>query len=56
MPRDITMTPGQIVEGQLIFHYPISAQQWDQRKDFKIYVQFINQKDLVLDEKPGAKK
>jgi hypothetical protein len=56
MPRDITMTPGQIVEGQLIFHYPISAQQWDQRKDFKIYVQFINQKDLVLDEKSGAKK
>lgn len=54
VPRDITMTPGQVINGQLIFHYPIPVQQWDQRKDFKIYVQFINQKDLVIDEKHGA--
>lgn len=53
LPRDITMTPGQAIDGQLIFHYPISAQQWDHRKDFRIYVQFINQKDLVLEEKPA---
>ena len=61
--RDITMTPGQEIDGQMIFHYPISAQQWDQRTDFKITVQFINQKDLVIDNPaatavpaaPGAK-
>jgi hypothetical protein len=47
--RDTTMTPGQELDGQIIFHYPISGQQWDQRKDFKIYVQFLHQKDLVLD-------
>jgi hypothetical protein len=47
--RDTTMTPGQELDGQIIFHYPISAQQWDQRKDFKVYVQFLHQKDLVLD-------
>jgi hypothetical protein len=47
--RDITMTPGQQLDGQIIVHYLISAQQWDQRKDFKVYVQFLHQKDLVLD-------
>lgn len=54
VPRDITMKPGQVIDGQLVFHYPISAQQWDHRKDFKIYIQFIHQKDLVLDEKPAG--
>jgi hypothetical protein len=52
--RDTTMTPGQGLDGQIIFHYPISAQQWDQRKDFKVYVQFLHQKDLVLDATPAA--
>lgn len=52
--RDTTMTPGQELEGQIIFHYPISGQQWDQRRDFKIYVQFLHQKDLVLDATPAA--
>lgn len=52
--RDTTMTPGQQLDGQIIFHYPISGQQWDQRKDFKIYVQFLHQKDLVLDATPAA--
>jgi hypothetical protein len=47
--RDTTMTPGQELDGQIIFHYTISAQQWDQRKDFKVYVQFLHQKDLVMD-------
>ncbi|MGC2637857.1 MAG: hypothetical protein WA294_11810 [Acidobacteriaceae bacterium] len=46
--RDTTITPGQQVDGQMIFHYPITAQQWDQRKDFKVYVNFLHQKDLVL--------
>ncbi|HEY6448618.1 MAG TPA: hypothetical protein VIY53_19340 [Acidobacteriaceae bacterium] len=46
--RDTTITPGQQIDGQMIFHYPISGQQWDQRKDFKVYVNFLHQKDLVL--------
>jgi hypothetical protein len=54
VPRDITMTPGQVIDGQLVFHYPISAQQWDHRREFKVYIQFIHQKDLVLEEKPTA--
>jgi hypothetical protein len=52
--RDTTMTPGQQLDGEIIFHYPISAQQWDQRKDFKVYVQFLHQKDLVLDAVAAA--
>ena len=52
--RDITMTPGQEIDGQIIFHYPISGKQWDQRKDFKVSVEFLHQKDLVMDEHPGA--
>jgi hypothetical protein len=51
--RDTTMTPGQQLDGQIIFHYPITGQQWDQRKDFKVYVQFLHQKDLVLDATPA---
>lgn len=52
--RDTTMTPGQTIDGQIVFHYPITGQQWDQRKDFKISIQFLHQKDLVLDEHPNV--
>jgi hypothetical protein len=52
--RDTTMTPGQVLNGQMIFHYTISAQQWNQRKGFKVYVQFLHQKDLVLDATPAS--
>jgi hypothetical protein len=52
--RDTTMTPGQQLDGQIIFHFPITGQQWDQRKDFKVYVQFLHQKDLILDATPAA--
>jgi hypothetical protein len=46
--RDTTVKPGEEIDGQMIFHYPITGQQWDQRKDFKVYVSFLHQKDLVL--------
>lgn len=46
--RDITLSPGQEIEGQIIFHYPITEQQWKTRKDFSVVVRFIHQKDLVL--------
>jgi hypothetical protein len=52
--RDSTISPGQEVDGQIIFHYPISGQQWDQRKNFIIHVEFLHQKDLVLSEHPVA--
>lgn len=48
VPRDITMTPGQVVEGQLIFHFPITAAQWNGRKGFDVDIRFIHQNDLIL--------
>jgi hypothetical protein len=48
VPRDITMTPGQEVEGQMIFHFPISGKDWDGRKQFDVVVGFLHQKNLVL--------
>jgi hypothetical protein len=50
--RDTTMTPGQVIDGQIVFHYPISGKEWDARKDFKVTVEFLHQNDLVLQEKP----
>ena len=52
MPRDITLTPGQEVEGQMIFHFPISEKDWDARKQFGVVVGFIHQKNLVLHTMP----
>jgi hypothetical protein len=52
VPRDITMTPGQEIEGQMIFHFPISGKDWDSRKGFDVVVGFIHQKDLVLHTMP----
>jgi hypothetical protein len=54
MPRNITMTPGQVVNGQMIFHYPITEQQWNARKSFDVSVRFINQDSLVLHTGPGS--
>lgn len=52
MPRGITMTPGQEIEGQLIFHFPIPEKDWDARKQFDVVVGFVNQKSLVLHTMP----
>lgn len=52
LPRDITLSPGQEVEGQMIFHFPITAKDWDQRKGFDVVVGFVHQKDLVLHTMP----
>lgn len=52
MPRGITMTPGQEIEGQLIFHFPVTQQDWNGRKQFDVVVGFINQKQLVLHTMP----
>jgi hypothetical protein len=48
LQRDITIEPGQSVEGLMIFHYPITKDQWDARHGFKAGISFLHQKDLVL--------
>ncbi|MBT9330072.1 hypothetical protein [Paracidobacterium acidisoli] len=52
--RDMTLTPGQQVEGQMIFHYPITKDQWNQRKNFAISVEFQHQKNLVMQAPAGT--
>jgi hypothetical protein len=46
--RDITIPAGATAEGQLIFNYPITKEQWDQRRSLELTLSFTHQKDLVL--------
>jgi hypothetical protein len=52
--RDTTLTPGQQIEGQMIFHYPITKDQWNSRKTFDITVDFLHQKNLVMHAPAGT--
>jgi hypothetical protein len=52
VPRDITMSPGQVLEGQMVFHFPITEAQWNGRKGFDVDLRFIHQNDLVLHSGP----
>jgi hypothetical protein len=54
MPRDITLSPGQQIEGQMIFHFPITQKDWDTRRQFDVVVGFIHQKNLVLHTLPDT--
>jgi hypothetical protein len=44
--RDITLSPGQAVEGLEVFNYPISKDQWDKLQIAKVVVSFTHQKNL----------
>ena len=46
--RDTTIAAGDTVEGQLIFNYPITKDQWDLRRSVDITISFLHQNDLVL--------
>lgn len=46
--RDTTIPAGGTAEGQLIFNYPITKDQWDMRRSLDITISFLHQKDLVL--------
>ncbi|AXC11153.1 hypothetical protein ACPOL_1811 [Acidisarcina polymorpha] len=46
--RDTTIPAGGSVEGELVFNYPITKQQWDLRRSLDITISFLHQKDLVL--------
>jgi hypothetical protein len=48
LPRDLTIQPGQSVEGLMIFSYQISQQQWQSASAMNINVDFIHQKPLVI--------
>jgi hypothetical protein len=46
--RDTTIPAGGTAEGQLVFNYPLTKQQWEQRQSLDISLSFLHQKDLVL--------
>lgn len=46
--RDITIQPHSSAEGQLVFNYPLTKEQWDARRSFDITIAFQHQKDLTL--------
>jgi len=46
--REITIEPGQTVEGMMLFPFPITGAQYDQRKSLDINVVFTHQKTLKL--------
>ncbi|MGC1300688.1 MAG: hypothetical protein WA869_37135 [Alloacidobacterium sp.] len=46
--RDITLQPGQSAQGLVIFHYPMTKDQWDARHGFEAVISFAHQKNLVL--------
>jgi hypothetical protein len=50
--RDITLTPGQQVEGMVIYNYQISKAQWDSRTGMDLTFTFQHQKALVLHVPP----
>jgi hypothetical protein len=46
--RDITIQPGQQVEGMMVFNYQMNKAQWDARTGMDITLDFIHQNPLVL--------
>jgi hypothetical protein len=46
--RDAAIPPGETVEGQLLFNYPITQDQWNARKSLDLTISFIHQPDLTL--------
>jgi len=46
--RGTTLQPGEQIEGEVIFNYPVSQAQWDSRTGFDVDFVFLHQKDLVL--------
>lgn len=53
--RNTTIQPGQTMQGQLIFNYPLTQQQWNARKGLDLTVQFVQQTtDLHINLKGNA--
>lgn len=46
--RDLTIPPGQSVEGMMIFNYQMDKAKWDSRTGTDIGLSFIHQKPLIL--------
>jgi len=56
LARDTTIQPGQQVQGQMIFNFQMSKEQWQSASDVAIYLSFAHQNPLVMHLKapPGS--
>lgn len=48
LARDITLQPGQQVEGMMIFNYQISQKQWESATNISLNLSFVNQNPMVM--------
>jgi hypothetical protein len=48
IPRDLTLQPGQKIEGMVVFHFDIAKAQWDARSGMDIHVSLLHQNSLVI--------
>jgi hypothetical protein len=46
--RETELQPGQQVEGMVLLHFPVTQQDWDQRKSATVNVQFYQQGTLSV--------
>lgn len=46
--RDTVLQPGQQITGQLLFHYPVTPKDWQNRKKLHIVFNWTHQSNLVL--------
>jgi hypothetical protein len=51
--RDVTIQPGESVDGMLIFNYPLDEHQWASRKALTVTVSFANARELTMRAPPG---
>ena len=54
IPQHAVIAPGQTMRGLLIFNYPVTMEQWNQRNSFRVTVSFDNEPDLVLKDAAPA--
>jgi hypothetical protein len=51
--RDVTIQPGETVDGMLIFNYPLDDKQWANRKSMTVTLSFANARELTMRAPPG---
>lgn len=48
LSRDLTIQPGQSAEGELIFNYQITKEQWQSAKTMNVGISFLHQNPLIM--------
>lgn len=52
--RGTVLAPGQEVTGQLLFHYPLTQEQWQSRSKLHIIISWQDQESIILNLKGVA--